>query len=34
VAAGVIVMLISLAAVAVQSWMASNENPVKNIRQE
>ena len=34
VAAGVIVMLISLAAVAVQSWMASNENPVKNIKQE
>ena len=34
VAAGAIVMLISLAAVAVQSWMASNENPVKNIRQE
>ena len=34
VAAGVIVMLISFAAVAVQSWMASNENPVKNIRQE
>lgn len=34
VVAGVIVMLISLAAVAVQSWMASNENPVKNIRQE
>ena len=34
VAAGVIVMIISLAAVAVQSWMASNENPVKNIRQE
>ena len=34
VAAGVIVMLISLTAVAVQSWMASNENPVKNIRQE
>ena len=34
VAAGAIVMLISFAAVAVQSWMASNENPVKNIRQE
>lgn len=34
VVAGVIVMLISLAAVAVQSWRASNENPVKNIRQE
>ena len=34
VAAGVIVMLISFAAVAVQSWMASNKNPVKNIRQE
>ncbi len=34
VAAGAIVMLVSLAAVAVQSWMASNENPVKNIRQE
>ena len=34
VTAGVIVMLISLAAVAVQSWMASNETPVKNIRQE
>ncbi len=34
VAAGVIVMLVSLAAVAVQSWMASNENPVKNIRPE
>ncbi|WP_298452617.1 ABC transporter permease [uncultured Prevotella sp.] len=34
VAAGAIVMLISLADVAVQSWMASNENPVKNIRQE
>ena len=34
IAAGAIVMLISFAAVAVQSWMASNENPVKNIRQE
>ncbi len=34
VAAGAIVMLVSLAAVAVQSWRASNENPVKNIRQE
>lgn len=34
VVAGLIVMLISLAAVAVQSWRASNENPVKNIRQE
>ena len=34
IAAGAIVMLISFAAVAVQSWIASNENPVKNIRQE
>ena len=34
VVAGAIVMLISLAAVVVQSWRASNENPVKNIRQE
>lgn len=33
-AAGAIVMIISFAAVAVQSWIASNENPVRNIRQE
>lgn len=32
--AGIIVGLISLAAVAVQSYVASNENPVKHIRQE
>ena len=34
VVAGVIVLVISFAAVAVQSWIASNENPVKNIKQE
>ena len=34
VMAGVIVLVISFAAVAVQSWIASNENPVKNIKQE
>ena len=34
IVAGVVVLLISFAAVAVQSWIASNENPVKNIKQE
>ena len=34
IVAGAIVLLISFAAVAVQSWIASNENPVKNIKQE
>ncbi len=34
VVAGVIVLLISFAAVAVQSWIAAGENPVKNIKQE
>ena len=33
-AAGVLVLLFSFGAVAVQSWVASNENPVRNIRQE
>ena len=32
--AGVVVLLISYAAVAVQSWIAAGENPVKNIKQE
>ena len=32
--AGLIVLLISYAAVAVQSWIAAGENPVKNIKQE
>ena len=32
--AGLIVLLISYAAVAVQSWLAAGENPVKNIKQE
>lgn len=32
--AGAIVLLISFCAVAVQSYMAANENPVKNIKQE
>ena len=34
IVAGVIVLLISFAAVAVQSWIAAGENPVKNIKQE
>ena len=34
IVAGVIVLLISFAAVAVQSWIAASENPVKNIKQE
>lgn len=34
IVAGIMVGLISLAAVAVQSYIASNENPVKHIRQE
>ena len=34
IVAGVIVLLISYAAVAVQSWIAAGENPVKNIKQE
>lgn len=32
--AGIIVLVISFAAVAVQSYRASNENPVKNIKEE
>ena len=32
--AGALVLLFSFGAVAVQSWVASNENPVRNIRQE
>ena len=32
--AGILVLLISFCAVAVQSYMASNENPVNNIKQE
>ena len=34
IVAGLIVLLISYAAVAVQSWIAAGENPVKNIKQE
>ncbi len=34
IVAGVIVLVISFAAVAVQSWIAAGENPVKNIKQE
>ena len=34
IVAGVLVLLISYAAVAVQSWLAAGENPVKNIKQE
>ena len=34
IVADVIVLLISFAAVAVQSWIAASENPVKNIKQE
>ena len=34
IVAGVIVLFISYAAVAVQSWIAASENPVKNIKQE
>ncbi|MFQ9997159.1 MAG: ABC transporter permease, partial [Hoylesella buccalis] len=34
IVAGILVLLISFCAVAVQSYMASNENPVKNIKQE
>ena len=34
IVAGAVVLLISFAAVAVQSRIASNENPVKNIKQE
>ena len=34
IVAGIIVLLISFAAVAVQSWIAAGENPVKNIKQE
>ena len=34
IVAGAIVLLISFAAVAVQSWIAAGENPVKNIKQE
>ena len=34
IVAGVIVLLISFAAVAVQSWIAAGESPVKNIKQE
>ena len=34
VAAGFVVLLISYAAVAVQSRIAAGENPVKNIKQE
>jgi putative ABC transport system permease protein len=34
IVAGILVLLISFCAVAVQSYMASNENPVNNIKQE
>lgn len=34
IVAGILVLLISFCAVAIQSYMASNENPVKNIKQE
>ena len=34
IVAGAVVLLISFAAVAVQSWIAAGENPVKNIKQE
>ena len=34
IVAGILVLLISFCAVAIQSHMASNENPVKNIKQE
>ena len=34
IVAGIIVLIISFSAVAVQSYMASNENPVKHIKQE
>ena len=34
IVAGLVVLLISYAAVAVQSWIAAGENPVKNIKQE
>ena len=34
IASGIIVLLISFAAVAVQSRIAARENPVKNIKQE
>lgn len=32
--AGAAVLLVSFCAIALQSWQASNENPVKNIKQE
>ena len=34
IVAGILVLLISFVAVVAQSWMASNENPVNNIKQE